>query len=55
VGGEETGEGGLGVVGGDADGVVDSFAFGIESGGVGMDVTDGGAGGDGVGGRFQVA
>ncbi len=36
VGGEESGEGGLGVVGGEADGVVDAFAFGVQARGVGV-------------------
>ena len=50
MGGEEAGEGGLGVVGGHAHGVVDAFAFGVEPGGVGVAIAKWGSGGNGPGG-----
>ena len=43
---EEAGEGGLGVVGGHPDGVVDPFSFGGETHCVGADLAEGKLGGD---------
>ena len=55
VGGEEAGEGGLGVVGGHAGGVVDAFAFRVEPGAVGVVVAEGNLGGDGQGGGVDAS
>ncbi len=53
VGGEEAGQRGFGVVGGHADGVVESFAFTVVDDGVGMDLPEGDPGGDGPGVFFE--
>src|SRR6266508_506078 len=50
---EGRGQGGLGVPGGHADGVVQAFAFVVEADGVGADVAEGDFGGGGGGGCLE--